>query len=227
MCIIEWFSSTSCLHIMKPTTIESAMSRNPIVACVGICLILLGALATAIMFLSEAWPTSLFYILIALGIVLLSVSFFVKPLKVRWQLLIVGAPLILGYYLFRTTLPSDDMFLIPSGYIGEVRVYYDQPFGKEEEYEDGWRVYRIGENGFLDTQFERQGESVALVGAKYIFVDSSGNRSEIKQYWSEDTDRDTISIQILHTQNSLGNDKRGLYRRFYIGKPTDVIEPLY
>ncbi|MCX2679362.1 hypothetical protein OOZ15_05350 [Galbibacter sp. EGI 63066] len=71
---------------------------------------------------------------------------------------------------------EDSIRLIPKGYEGPVLIVFNQSKGEPKEYEDGKRVYRIPENGILETQFE---PNYGIQKHQFFYVDSLGNREEI------------------------------------------------
>lgn len=71
---------------------------------------------------------------------------------------------------------DDTIILIPEGYVGPVLVIYNQDNGAEKEYEDGKRVYRIPENGVLETQFS---PNYGVQNNEYYYVSSNGNKKKL------------------------------------------------
>ena len=95
------------------------------------------------MFISETWPTYLFFVMMGVGLVLFSVSYIFKDLKNIWQIIIVIIPFIIAYIIFDISSASKDIFLIPKGFTGQVTIYYDRPNGQQEEFEGKLRIYRV------------------------------------------------------------------------------------
>jgi len=48
--------------------------------------------------------------------------------------------------------PINEVYLIPSGYSGQIAVVFGVKEGEKELIENGWRVYKIPEDGILITQ---------------------------------------------------------------------------
>lgn len=71
---------------------------------------------------------------------------------------------------------EDATILIPENYVGPVLVIYNQDDGAEKEYKDGKRVYRIPENGILETQFSA---NYGVQNNDYYYVSSNGNKKKL------------------------------------------------
>jgi energy-coupling factor transporter transmembrane protein EcfT len=194
------------------------MKPTPILKVIGLALLLVGTVLNILMFVAEAWPTYLFFIMMAVGLCFLLLSFFAKRLKTKWQISIALVPFLTTYIFYSISSPSNDIFLIPKGYTGQVIVYYDQAAGQKKEFEGEWRVYKIPSNGQLETQFKLKGNSILLSDSKYFYVDSSNKRLEIKHYCDNCKIKDTLSIQVIF--GVLGTDQHGTYQTFSIDKPT-------
>ena len=193
------------------------MKPKPILKYVGLTLLVLGTLFNILMFVSQAYPTYLFFIVMAVGLFFFLLSFILKNLTTWWQVFISLIPFIVAYILFDISSPSKDIFLIPKGFTGQVSIYYDQPNGKNEEFERSWRIYRIPTNGQLKTHFKLKGHSINLSNAKYFYVDSSNKRQDLNQYCDLCPNKDTFSLQVINP--TLERDKFGNYQRFYVDRP--------
>ena len=169
------------------------------------------------MVLSQAWPTYLFFIVMAVGTLLLLLSFFFKNLNTIWQIVIALIPFIAAYIYFDALSASKDKFLIPKGFIGEVTIRYNKPGGQDEKFEGRWRVYKIPSSGTLETKFKLKGNSINLSNSKYYYLDSTGNRFELRHYCEHCPDKDTIAIQVIY--GVLGKSDEGTYQTFSIGSP--------
>ena len=97
------------------------------------------------MFVNQAWPTSLFFIICLIGIIQICFSYY-KKIKIGWQIFWSLIPFILGYAYLQIDAPSKDIYLIPNNYRGKVEILYGNADGQEKESEGFWRVYRIPEN---------------------------------------------------------------------------------
>lgn len=51
---------------------------------------------------------------------------------------------------------EDVIFIIPKDYTGYVIILFEQENGREKEYEDQKRLYKVSENGILKTKFEAE-----------------------------------------------------------------------
>ena len=67
--------------------------------------------------------------------------------------------------------------LIPNGYTGPIIIIFNQEDGSPVEYENGFRLYRIPENGVLKTQFK---PNYGSQKHHFYYVDESGTRDEIQ-----------------------------------------------
>ena len=196
------------------------MKSKPILKYVGLTLLVLGALFNILMLVSGAYPTYLFFIVMAIGLFFFLVSFLLKDLNTWWQILISLVPFIVAYILFDISSPSKDIFLIPKGFTGQVNIYYDQPNGHKEEFEKGCRIYRIPANGKLKTVFKLKGHSISLSNAKYFYVDSLNNRQKLNQYCGVCPNKDTIALQVINP--TLEKNGNGTYQTFFIEKPMNI-----
>ena len=196
------------------------MNSKPILKSVGLSLLLLGTILNILIFFYGAYPTYLFFIMMAVGLVFFVLSIILKNLNTWWQIFISIIPFIAAFILFYISNPSKDIYLIPEGYIGKVTIYYDQTTGQNKEFENGWRIYRIPLSGRLKTQFKVKGNSINLSDAKYYYIDQNKNRIEIKHYCEFCIVNDTLSLQVI--DGVLGTNEYGLFHDFYIGKPRDI-----
>jgi hypothetical protein len=74
--------------------------RNFIIRWAGLFLLLLGIFLNIRMYLKDdTWPTYLFYIISAVGLIYLVVSYLSKRMNVIWQVILVSLPLVLLYLL--------------------------------------------------------------------------------------------------------------------------------
>ena len=88
----------------------------------------------------------------------------------------------------------------------------------EKEFEGlWWRVYKVPQNGILNTKFEIKGNSISYSGSKYFFVDKNGNRKEIKRFSVYCDEKDTSTVQMI--AGNLCENEKGKYQVFYIEKP--------
>lgn len=194
------------------------MTHKPILKFVGISLLVLGTIMNALMFVFQAWPTYIFFIMMAVGLLFFLFSFVFRNMKTTWQIIISLTPFLATYLLFEISSSSKDIFLIPKGFTGQVTIYYDRPNGQEEEYEGEWRIYKIPQSGVLETKFRLKGNSINLSDSKYYYVDSNEKRIELKHYCNYCENKDTVSIQVIYGVVGAGNN--GTYQTFYIDSPS-------
>lgn len=72
-------------------------NKNLILRYFGLFLLIIGIILNVKMYIDEAWPTYLFYIISAIGVIQIIVSFVVKQMKVIWQILWALLPIALGF----------------------------------------------------------------------------------------------------------------------------------
>ena len=120
--------------------------------------------------------------------------------------------------------------LIPAKHIGPVCINLNVKDGLPKEYENENRVYRIGKEGLLNTQFQ------AIYGQyqfnKYYYENENGQRQEIKflNVYDEQKKLDLDSIYIFgvgQTGTGEGFDEHGTFLTaprilFYVGKYEDT-----
>ncbi len=86
--------------------------------------------------------------------------------------------ILLGLLLLVScTKTENTVTLIPEGYIGTIKIWFNQEYGIEEKYEGKKRVYEISENGILKTKFSPQ---FGYHFPKYYYVSKSGKRNEVQ-----------------------------------------------
>lgn len=179
---------------------------------------MLGVVLNILMFTFHWWPTYLFFILCGIGLIQIGLSLGLSSLRKGWQIFWSTLPLLVGFILFEVNSPSDDIFLIPEGYRGQIVIIYGQEDGQPKEYEGRWRVYKIPKSGKLKTRFEIKGNSINLSGSKYFYVDKQGNRNELKTFCEYCDNPDTTSIQVIF--GSLGSGSSGAsFQDFFIDIP--------
>ncbi|MEJ8756690.1 hypothetical protein WG947_06775 [Pontibacter sp. H259] len=199
--------------------------KNSILRYFGLTILVLGVVLNILMFILHWWPTYLFFILCGIGIIQIGISFGFSNLRKGWQIFWSSLPFLVGFILFEINSPSDDIFLIPEGYRGQVVIIYGQEEGQPKEYEGRWRVYKIPESGKLKTQFEIKGNSINLSGSKYFYVDKQGNRKELKTFCEYCDNPDTTSIQVIF--GSLGSGSSGTsFQDFFIDVPNSEFDGL-
>jgi hypothetical protein len=193
------------------------MTPKPILRYAGLVIFIIGLALNIWMFVSQSWPTYLFFVIMGVGGLLFGLSFPLKKLKTIWQILIVTIPFIVSYIVFKVTDASHDIFLIPEGFRGQVIVLYGQSDGQPKEFDGNWRIYRVPQSGILKTQFQLKGDVINLGRTKYFFIDKNGGKTAIKAYCEYCDDKDTLSVQIVY--GSLGGGSIGTFQDFYVDVP--------
>ncbi len=192
---------------------------NKILLWTGLITIIVGIGLNILMFVSQAYPTYLFFILCGIGIIQIQIVLVFKNIKIGWQIFWSILPFLTLYGLITKDSASYDIFLIPYGYRGQVVIEYGVQDGTKEEYEGEWRVYRVPENGHLRTKFTIKGNSVRLSESKYFYVDKNGKREELKHFCNQCEYKDTTSIQVIY--GSLGTSNNKSFQYFIIEIPNN------
>lgn len=170
------------------------------------------------MFIFGWYPTNILIIICLIGIIQILISRITLKIKKQWQIFWVLLPIFIGFAIYQVTSASKDIFLIPENFRGKVTIQYNQKNGAEKEFEGlWWRVYKVPQNGILNTKFEIKGNSISYSGSKYFFVDKNGNRKEIKQFSEYCDKKDTSTVQMI--VGNLCVNEKGKYQVFYIEKP--------
>jgi len=77
------------------------MKKNLILRYFGLLLLIIGIALNIKMYIDEAWPTYLFYMISAIGILQIIISLFCKQMKMSWQIFWALFPIILGYIFIK------------------------------------------------------------------------------------------------------------------------------
>jgi hypothetical protein len=87
--------------------------------------------------------------------------------------------IVVSLFNCNTSRNEDVEYILPSNFIGVVVVVFDQINGKEIEYNEKKRVYRIPPNGILKTKFKQ-----SRVTYSYAFykIDSFGQKNKLDFY---------------------------------------------
>lgn len=112
----------------------------------------------------------------------------------------------------------DEIYLIPRGFTGNIAVVFDVKQGEKEVLENGWRVYRIPEDGILITQASYNS---TFHNEKYFFVDGDervpitgviyGDAQELQWFGLSDND---VFVRI---NGAVGGANRPNYSLHYVG----------
>ena len=103
---------------------------------------------------------------------------------------------------------TPEIFLIPSGYRGQVKVIFNEPCGQKEAYEGKKRLYIIPESGVLITQFKQE---LGIINQEFYYVDAKGNRTPIPEMEMADFNQDDST---KHFPNEPPRDKLGMFFGF-------------
>jgi uncharacterized membrane protein HdeD (DUF308 family) len=72
-------------------------NKNLFLRYFGLFLLVVGIILSIKMYVDEAWPTYLFFIISAIGIIQIIASLVSKQMKVSWQILWALLPVLLGF----------------------------------------------------------------------------------------------------------------------------------
>lgn len=89
-----------------------------------------------------------------------------------------------------------EIHILPEGFQGYVIIVFNDPNGREEKYEDGFRVYEIPPNGILRTKFESQDGWIANGKLKYYY-NLNGKKEEIN-YINLEKETNEVSKNYVH-----------------------------
>lgn len=116
--------------------------------------------------------------------------------------------------------PVSEVYLIPVGFKGKVNIIFNQPKGIAIKRENGVRVYEIPRNGILLSKDKRID---GLIKHTYYYVDSVGNRSQLKIL--KDTDFDNGgSTSMIETIGVFYDGTSGVYGNSDAPDPMDYQE---
>lgn len=76
------------------------MSKNKLLLAFGALALLIGIVLNVKMYIDEAWPTYLFYILCVVGVVQIVIALLIKKIKIGWQVLWIVLPYLMFLLLF-------------------------------------------------------------------------------------------------------------------------------
>ncbi|MCC4229912.1 DUF3238 domain-containing protein [Zunongwangia profunda] len=77
--------------------IRNMRNKNLILRYFGLFLLVVGIILNVKMYIDEAWPTYLFFIISVIGIIQIIASFVSKQMKVSWQIHWALLPVVLGF----------------------------------------------------------------------------------------------------------------------------------
>ncbi len=77
-------------------------NKNLILRYFGLFLLIVGIILNIEMYIIQAWPTYLFFIVSGIGIVQIIASFVSKQMKVNWQIIIASISLLILFLLYKS-----------------------------------------------------------------------------------------------------------------------------
>lgn len=75
--------------------------KNLVLRYFGLLFLLMGIVLNVKMFIDEAWPTYLFFMICIVGLIQIIMSFLVKPIKIAWQVFWALLPFIITFILLK------------------------------------------------------------------------------------------------------------------------------
>ena len=156
--------------------IKTKKNKNKIFVFALILIIIGAGLTTFIPYLLYIYFFP--FVIFIIGVIILWLTKKNKQTKILWTL----CPILISFsYLFlwkwyNTTEP--ETFLIPEDYRGNVMIVFNSKCGKEIEYENGRRIYKIPKDGILLTKFK---DEQGFINQEFYLIDKSGNRKLIKE----------------------------------------------
>ena len=72
-------------------------NKNLIIRYFGLLLLVVGIILSVKMYVDKAYPTYLFFVISAIGIIQIIASFLSKQMKVSWQIFWALLPLVAGF----------------------------------------------------------------------------------------------------------------------------------
>lgn len=97
--------------------------------------------------------------------------------KVGLSILIAGSLLWVAAFLYGKSNETDDLYLIPEGYVGDVLVFYNIKGAPKVNKENGYEMHAINEKGYFVTSTPDM--DYGTVTDQYVYVDEKGKRTPI------------------------------------------------
>ncbi|MFK2825133.1 hypothetical protein QYG89_05450 [Bacillus sp. B190/17] len=98
-------------------------------------------------------------------------------IKVALSILIASAITTITLFFIDKSNETDDIYLIPKGFAGDVYTFYNIKGAPMVETEDGYEVHVINEKGYFLTS--KPDMDYGTVTDKYYYVDENSNRTPI------------------------------------------------
>lgn len=108
---------------------------------------------------------------------------------------------------------ESEKFLIPKGYTGPVTIIFNSQTGMTPEYEDGFRIYRVGKDGTLRTQFQLQEGWFREDELQFWYIDSNGDYCSRLECLKPNQDTAEMKSQPYVYKNMTGSTACILTRR--------------
>jgi|SRR5699024_215171 len=114
-----------------------------------------------------------FFIYVLIG----KIKRFSYIIKVILSIFIASSITALTLFFISKSNETDDIYLIPEGFEGDVYAFYNVKGAPMVETEDGYEVHVINEEGYFLTS--KSDMDYGTVTDKYYYVDEKGNRTPI------------------------------------------------
>jgi len=111
------------------------------------------------------------------------------------------------FFLYAGTA-AGETFLIPANYRGEIVVFYEEACGESAHFEDGRRIYRLGDDGVLITQHTK---NRGFLNRKFFLVDQEGNIEEIPAFGRQDFETEKKEWRTRATRPDLSKETVGMF----------------
>lgn len=98
-------------------------------------------------------------------------------MKIILSVVIAVSTMSIGLFFINKSDETNNIYLIPEGYEGEVYVFYNVKGAAKVETEDGYEVHKINEEGYFVTS--EPDMNYGTVTDKYYYVDERENRTPI------------------------------------------------
>ena len=161
------------------------ISREPIFRrdwkfVIGTILLILSAFVIGAFHIGVLFMFGIPLLLLLIGLVLLLVSRASRRTKASLILVSVAIiPLTFASSIYLSSA-EPETFLIPNNYRGQIVVFHDEPCGSELVYENGRRLYEIGnDEDVLITKFKK---NRGYLDRKFFYVNEYRERSQIPEF---------------------------------------------
>ena len=111
--------------------------------------------------------------------------------------------------------PEKELYIIPNNYKGKIVIIFNIKDGDPRTYENGYRIYRIPENGVLFTQFSSNTGESPIGDIQYRYVRGT-DTIKIKEHLITGDTSSTLQQIFALTTGIFGDKKRYEYISFTI-----------